>query len=327
MKRTWIGAVAAIAVFSSSAALAATQLRFSHSYTADDERHAWAEVIAEKIKEKTNGEVTVSVHPNQELARARAQHQSLQQGRIDFAIYPLPWLSGKVPLAEIGALPGLVSTPQDGLVWRERKIWPMLQEAIAEAGVVFAGGGWAMATIGNTGEPILLPSDMSGHKMRGLGRATEAMMMENGATITSMPASEIYQALQTGVLTGVLTQYASFDGYNLQEVIDHMLVGRGFIGGLHAILMSERVKDKVSEEQYQAILDAIAESEVWFAEEMTAFDERVAAKFEEQGVQIHRLDDASLQAWNDDARRTAWQYFIDQVPNGEEALKAVNEPL
>ncbi len=327
MKAKWIGALAVAAVFGSSATMAATQLRFSHSYTADDERHAWAEVIAEKIQEKTDGEVTVSVHPNQELAKARAQHQSLQQGRIDLAIYPLPWLSGKVPLAEIGALPGLVSTPQDGLVWRERKIWPMLQEAVSEAGVVFAGGGWAMATIGNTGEPILRPSDMAGHKMRGLGRATEAMMMENGATVTSMPASEIYQALQTGVLSGVLTQYASFDGYNLQEVIDHMLVGRGFIGGLHAILLSERVKNKVGDEHYQAVLDAVAESEVWFAEEMTAFDERVATRFEEQGVQIHRLDDEGLAAWNEDARRTAWQYFIDKVPNGEAALEAVNEPL
>ncbi len=307
-------------------ATAANELKFSHSYTADDTRHLWAEKIGELIAEKTDGEVTVKVFPNQQLFKARAQYDGLVQNRIDMAIYPLPWLSGKAPLAEIGALPGVVSEPADGLIWRERAIWPMLEEAVAATGVILGGGGFAMGTIGNTGDPIVVPADMAGHKMRGLGRATEAMMMENGATVTSLPASEIYQALQTGVLTSVLTIYSSFEGYNLQEVVDHMLVGKGFVGAMHAVLLSPGLEDKIGEENYQSVLLAIKESEPWFAEQATGEQEQIVADFEAAGVQIHRLDDAQAALWQADAEKTAWAYFREQVPNGDEALKALDTP-
>lgn len=306
--------------------LAATELRFSHSYTEDDTRHAWAERIAELVAQKTNGEVTVKVYPNQQLFKARAQYDGLAQNRIDIAIYPLPWLSGKAPLTEIGALPGLVTEPMDGVAWRERQIWPMLQEAVRATGVELAGGGWTMATIGSKGEPILAPADMKGHKMRGLGKATEAMMRENGATVTSLPASEIYQALQTGVLTAVLTNYESFDGYNLHEVIDHLLVGRGFAAALHGILVAPGVQKKVGEANYAKLMEAVAESEPWFAERTGADTARIAQDMERRGVTIHHLTEAQLAAWQQNARETAWVYFKQTVPNGEQALNAVETP-
>lgn len=304
----------------------ATELKFSHSYTADDTRHLWAEKIGELIAEKTSGKVTVKVFPNQQLFKARAQHDGLVQNRIDMAIYPLPWLSGKAPLAEIGALPGVLTEPADGLDWRNRAIWPMLEAAVAETGVTLGGGGFAMGTIGNTGAPIVTPADMAGHKMRGLGRATEAMMMENGATVTSLPASEIYQAMQTGVLTAVLTIYSSFDGYNLQEVMDHMLVGKGFVGAMHSVLLAPGLEEKVGPENFQAVLAAVEESEPWFAEKVAAEQEQIVADFEAAGVKIHRLDDAQAKLWHEDAQKTAWAYFREQVPNGDEALKALDTP-
>ncbi|WP_028239610.1 TRAP transporter substrate-binding protein [Stutzerimonas azotifigens] len=326
MKKILWTAVAMLTL-GSQGVMAATNLKFSHSYTQSDARHEWAAHVAGLINEKTNGEVTVSIHPNQQISKAMAQHQGLQQRRIDMAIYPLPWLSGMAPLTEIGALPGLVTEPKDGLVWRERRIWPMLEQAVASTGVVLAGSGWAMATIGNTGKPILLPSDLAQNKMRGLGKSSESMLMENGATITSLPASEIYQGLQTGVLTGVLTQYASFEGYNLNEVIDHLMVGKGFIGGMHTILLSPGVQKKVGDQHYQAILEAVQESEAWFADKMAADSQRIAQEFGERGVTLHSLSDEQLQAWLDNAKKTAWPWFVKNVPEGADALKAIDEPL
>ena len=323
MKR-FIATAAALLVGS---AVSAETLRLSHSYTEDDTRHRWAERIAELVDEKTGGGVTVEVFPNQQLFKARDQYQGLVQNRIDLAIYPLPWLSGRAPLAEIGALPGVVTEPADGLDWRSRQIWPMLEEAVAETGVTLAGGGFAMGTIGSTGEPILMPADMEGHKMRGLGRATEAMMMSNGATVTSLPASEIYQALQTGVLSGVLTIYSSFEGYNLQEVLDHMLIGKGFVGAMHALLAAPGLEDKIGAENFDAVLAAVEESEAWFAEAAAAEQDDIATAFEEAGVAVHRLDDAQAAAWQADAEANAWSYFRDNVPNGDAALEALETPL
>ncbi|MCE8022081.1 TRAP transporter substrate-binding protein DctP [Halomonas sp. MCCC 1A11036] len=311
----------------SQAVFASEILRFSHSYTEGDARHEWAKFIAERVEEKTDGEVRINLYPNQEIFRAQAQHGALRQGLIDLTIYPLPWLSGMVPLAEIGALPGLVADPTDGLVWRERTIWPMLAEAIESTGVILAGSGWAMASIGSTGDPVALPEDVAGLRMRGLGGASEQMLNANGATITSLPASELYQALQTGVLTGVLTQYASFEGYNLHEVIDYLQVGPGYVGGMHAILLSAGLEQKVGSEHFAHIMEAVQESEVWFAEKMIEDSQRIAEEFERQGVQLYELSNEELAAWIENARETAWPYFIERVPEGAAALEAVNTPL
>lgn len=326
MKPLFAVAVASLAM-ASQAALAETTLRFSHSYTENDARHEWAQFIVDRVDERTNGEVIIGIYPNQQISKAQAQHQGLRQGRLDITIYPMPWLSGMAPLAEIGALPGLVTDPTEGLDWREMKIWPMLEEAVAGTGVVLGGSGWAMATIGNTGDPIKRPADLDGHRMRGLGRASEEMLNSGGATITSLPASELYQALQTGVLTGVLTQFASFEGYNMHEVIDHLQVGRGYIGGMHGILLNAQLEDKVGAEHYEVILDAIEESEAWFAEKMIEDSARIAEEFANKGVTLYELTEEDLQVWMDHARDTAWPYFIESVPNGEAALEAINQPL
>lgn len=311
----------------STSASAVEVLRFSHSYTESDARHEWAQFIADNVLEKTGGQVTINIFPNQEISRAQAQHSALRQGRIDLTIYPLPWLAGMIPLAEIGALPGLVTAPTDGLVWRDRAIWPMLAEAVESTGAILAGSGWAMATIGSTGEAVILPEDVDGLRMRGLGAASEQMLNSNGATITSLPASELYQALQTGVLTGVLTQFASFEGYNLGEVIEHLQVGPGYIGGMHTILLSTNMEQKIGSEHFDLVMEAIQESEVWFAEKMIEDSQRIAEEFESAGVQVHELSEEEVAAWVSNARDTAWPYFIERVPEGKAALEALETPL
>lgn len=327
MKLLSTALLVSVATFAfSSAALAQTTLRFSHAYTDGDTRDLWADRIAEQVNERTGGEIVIEVFPNQQLFKAQAQADAVARGRLDMAVYPLPWLSGRAPLTEIGALPGLVSSPIDGEIWRDRAIWPILEEAVSEAGVVLAGAGWAMATIGSSGSPIIAPEDLSGQKVRGLGKATELMMNAEGATITSVPASEIYQSLQTGVLTGVLTIYASFEGYNLQEVLDHLLVGPGFVGAMHSIILSPQLEEKVGPEHYQVILEAVAESEAWFAERSVEDNERIVSLFREAGVGIHEIDAEQVEAWHASSRDHAWTFFREEVEGGAEALDAVELP-
>lgn len=308
-------------------AMAQTTLRFSHSYTDGDTRDVWADQIAERMTEKTDGRVVIEVYPNQQLFKARAQADAIARNRLDLAIYPLPWLSGRAPIAEIGALPGLVTSPVDGVKWRQHAIWPMLQKAVSETGVVLVGSGWCMGTIGTAGEAIIMPEDLAGQKVRGLGTATEQMMSALGATITSVPASEIYQSLQTGVLTGVMTIYSSFEGYSLSEVTDHLMVGPGFVGAMHAVLAAPGLEAKLGTQDYAILLNVIEESETMFAEQSLEDNARIVKEFAAAGVQIHELTEEQVAAWHQASRDHAWKYFREQVKGGVEALEAVKQPL
>tara|TARA_R110000737_G_scaffold237850_3_gene250160 strand:+ start:2130 stop:3116 length:987 start_codon:yes stop_codon:yes gene_type:complete len=316
----------ALALALAAPVAAETTLRFSHSYTDGDTRDLWADHIAEVMAERTGGEVKIEVYPNQQLFKAKAQADAVARDRLDLAIYPLPWLSGRAPIAEIGALPGLITTPLDGVEWRNRPIWPMLQEAVRGSGVELLGSGWAMATIGSTSDPIIAPEDLKGQKVRGLGKASELMMAELGATITSVPASEIYQSMQTGVLTGVMTIYASFEGYSLQEVTRHLLVGPGFIGAMHAIIGAPRLAAKLGAEDYATLMEVIAQSEVWFAEKSIEDNSRIVAEFADAGVEIHTLTPEQVAVWHDASRDYAWRFFRDEVEGGAAALEAAGYP-
>ncbi len=319
--------LAALTLAFAQPVLAETTLRFSHSYTDGDTRDVWADQIAEQMFEKTDGRVVIEVFPNQQLFKAKAQADAVARNRLDLAIYPLPWLSGRAPIAEIGALPGLVTSPLDGVEWRQRAIWPMLQDAVADTGVKLVGSGWAMATIGTVGEAVVMPTDLAGHKVRGLGVATEYMMGELGATVTSVPASEIYQSLQTGVLSGVLTIYSSFEGYSLKEVTDHLLVGPGFVGAMHAVLASPGLEKKIGSEDYATLLDVIEASEARFAEQSEQDNARIVQAFSDAGVEVHTLTEEQVAAWHQASRDYAWKYFKEKVEGGEAALEAVEQPL
>ncbi|MBB95687.1 MAG: hypothetical protein CML68_13995 [Rhodobacteraceae bacterium] len=313
---------AALALAIAGPAAAETTLRFSHSYTDGDTRDRWADYIAEAVAERTEGEVTIEVYPNQQLFKAKAQADTVARDRLDLASYPLPWLSGRAPITEIGALPGLVTSPLDGVDWRNRPIWPMLQEAVSGAGVELLGSGWAMATIGTADTPVIAPEDLAGQKVRGLGKASELMMAELGATITSVPGSEIYQSMQTGVLTGDMTIYASFEGYSLDEVTNHLLVGPGFIGAMHSIIGSPGLEAKLGAEDYATLIEVIAESESWFAEQSIEDNDRIAREFAEAGVEIHELTPEQVAVWHKASRDHAWTYFREEVDGGAEALEA-----
>lgn len=306
---------------------AETTLRFSHSYTDGDTRDVWADQIAEQMLEETDGRVVIEVFPNQQLFKAKAQADAVARNRLDLAIYPLPWLSGRAPIAEIGALPGLVTSPLDGVKWRKHAIWPMLQDAVADTGVRLVGSGWAMATIGSVGEAVVMPEDLAGHKVRGLGVATEYMMGELGATVTSVPGSEIYQSLQTGVLSGVLTIYSSFEGYSLNEVTDHLMVGPGFVGAMHAVIAAPGLEEKLGHADYATLLNVIEESEVRFAEQSAEDNARIVQAFVDAGVDVHTLTQEQVAAWHQAARDYAWKYFKEQVEGGAAALEAVEQPL
>jgi TRAP-type transport system periplasmic protein len=307
-------------------ASAASVLKFSHPYTAGDARDLWAHRIKDLVEERSHGAIKIDIYPNAQLFKAQAQFEGVASGQIDLAIYPLTWLGGKAPVTEIGALPGILSNTQDGLVWRKRAVWPLLQEQVARTGVVLGGLGWGMGTIGSRQAPIIVPSDLKGLKMRGLGKATDRMMADYGATISSVPASEIYVALQTGALDGVMTIYSSFTGFRLYEVLKYLAISDSLVGAAHSIIVSPATLEKLGPDQSKLLMDAIADSEPYFASLSEQEIEATEKEFTAKGVAVHRLTPAEAAEWHKAAENHAWTYFRDNIKGGRQALEAVSQP-
>ncbi|MEX2495304.1 MAG: TRAP transporter substrate-binding protein DctP [Woeseia sp.] len=217
-------------------------IRLSHPFTENDPRHKWAMFVAERMAERTGGEVAIRIFPNQQLFKGRQQYEGLRTNRIDLAIYPMPWLSGRVPAANIGALPGVIGSLEEGLAWRERRVWDLLAESVERADVHMASILWVPATYAGRESVPRLPNNLSGISMRGMGAPLETLLAANGASISSMPAADTYFGLQTGSLDVLFSTVSSFLGYSMQEVVREIVVGRSFLAGGHFVLMSRGLR-------------------------------------------------------------------------------------
>src|SRR3546814_4101854 len=94
-----------------------------------------------------------------------------------------------------------------------------IKKVIEDAGVVVVADAWLSGAFASTKGCITSPDTVKGQVIRAAGPAFEEMLAGAGASITSMPSSEIYTAMQTGVLDATNTSSASFVSYRLYEQV------------------------------------------------------------------------------------------------------------
>jgi len=207
---------------------------------------------------------------------------------------------------------------------RDAEIGKRLESILEGYGAKIISWGWFTGGIGSKRRPIILPEDVKGLKMRAAGKMFEYMLAEAGATIIPMPSSELYTALQTGVLDACLTSTTSFDSYKLYEVIDYYTGHRkGYMIWymLEPLLMSMKVWNTLTPEQQGVIEQVGRELETWLLNELKALDDSIVNKFEEKGLQVHDMTREEWEVWRDLAKETAWKRFAETVPAGGELLE------
>jgi TRAP-type C4-dicarboxylate transport system substrate-binding protein len=150
----------------------------------------------------------------------------------------------------------------------------------------------------------------------------ETMLQGAGASLASMPSSEIYTAMQTGVLDAANTSSESFVSYRLYEQVKCVTAP-----GEHAIwfmyeplLMSKRGFDRLDEAQQKALLAAGKKAEAFGFEKAAASDQVMADTYAKAGVEVTSMSAEQAEAWHQLAKETAYKTFAEQVEGGEKLL-------
>jgi TRAP-type C4-dicarboxylate transport system substrate-binding protein len=318
----------ALAAWGATDADAGTRrLKISHQFAEADVRHDFCEVFAEKVKEATNGELEFFIYPASSLYKAKAQYEALKRGALDFSVFPLAYASGKVPIYDITLMPCIITSVEEGMNWRNSKIGKKVEEISEKEGMKILTWLWYAGGIGSKGGPIVLPEDVEGFKMRAAGRQFEYMLNQAGASITSMPSSEIYTALQTGVLDACLTSSTSFMSYRLHEQLDYFNSPENYSIWYMAepFVVSPRTWKSLSEEHQDAILKVASELYQKGMEDSVEANKQVAKVMRDAGVNVHAMTREEWEKWRDLAKETSWKHFADSVENGQELLDLATE--
>ncbi len=306
------------------------ELRLSHQWpeptSEDDEdgdfRSIIAQRFAEEIDSATDGQVTATVYPNSTLSKATEQYDAMMAGSIDMSVFPLDYASGRVPKWSITLMPGMVRNHDEAQAWDEGEIGAAVEQSMKDNGVVLLTNVWNAGAIGVKGDPVLRPDDVKGGMtMRAAGTYVERMLEAAGAGITSLPSSEIYTAMQTGVLDAAVTSTGSFASYNLQEQVDSYTspTTHTFWFMYEPLIISQQSFDKLCGEQQEALRQVGEDLQEYAYEASSADDARVEKIFQDAGVEVVTMSDEDYEAWMPLAEEQ-WDAYAQDVDGGQELL-------
>lgn len=262
--RHWLLAAAAAAIIAAPTAVMAQApivIKFSHVVAPNTPKGKGAEKFKELAEKYTNGKVKVEVYPNSTLYKDKEELEALQLGAVqmlapsnskfgpmgikDFEVFDLPFL-----LPNLASLRKVTEGPIGTKMLK-------LLEPKGMIGLAYWDNGFKEMS---ANKPLRMPADYKGLKFRiQSSKVLEAQFRLLGATPQVMAFSEVYQALQTGVVDGQENTASNIYTQKFHEVQKYTtLTNHGYIG--YVVVVNKKFWDDLPADVRTNLNKAMKES-------------------------------------------------------------------
>ncbi|HYF85431.1 TRAP transporter substrate-binding protein [Azospirillum sp.] len=216
-------------------------IKFSHVVAPETPKGKGAEKFKELAEKATNGKVKVEVYPNSQLYKDKEELEALQLGAVQMLA---PSLAKFGPLGakefEVFDLPYIF--PNKDVLRRvtEGPIGKQLFQKLETKGIIGLAYWDNGFKIMSANKPVTKPEDVKGLKMRiQSSKVLDAQMRALGALPQVMAFSEVYQALQTGVVDGTENPPSNMYTQKMHEVQKNAtLTDHGYLG--YAVIVNKK---------------------------------------------------------------------------------------
>jgi tripartite ATP-independent transporter DctP family solute receptor len=208
-----------VALFAAGSASAQIELKFGHVGEPGSLFAKSADEFARRVNSQLGNKVKVVVFGSSQLGGDKELLQKLKLGTVDFAL-PSTVMSSESDLFGIFEMPYLVKDRKHMMAIEKAVVWPTLEPAVEKKGLkmlaVWENG---VRHITNNKHPIVKPQDLQGIKLRvPEGKWRVKMFQAYGANPSPMKFSEVFTALQTGVMDGQENPFSQIVSAKFQEV-------------------------------------------------------------------------------------------------------------
>jgi TRAP-type transport system periplasmic protein len=306
----------------------AQELKISHQWAEGiDGRDRAARVFVQEVESRTAG-LKFRIFPSSSLnIKPPELLSALQKNTLEMAVYPLTYAVATVPEFSLAGLPGLVPNLQAARALKGSEIYKTLQ-SIAEAnGIRIVTWWWSPGAFFAKSRVISDPQSVKGLRMRAADPLFERMLKEAGASVTNIPSTDVYAALQAGSLDAILTSYEGFVSLRLYEQAKFATLGSTLFMSLTPLVMSLTTWNKLSPEQKGAIEEAATISDAYFETIQRDVERRMVATLTSAGGTVHRMTNDNFLTWLQLAQRTAWLEYTKTNPRAQELLVTTVQKL
>jgi C4-dicarboxylate-binding protein DctP len=236
-------------------------IKFSHVVAVDTPKGQAAERFKTAAEKLTGGKVKVEVYPNSQLYKDKEELEALQLGAVQMLA---PSLAKFGPLGvkefEVFDLPYLFANKEALYRVTEGPVGKGLLQKLDAKGIVGLAYWDNGFKVMSANKPLLMPADFRGLKMRiQASKVLDAQMRALGANPQVLAFSEVYQALQTGVVDGTENPPSNMYTQKMHEVQKHLTVSdHGYLG--YAVIVNKKFWDGLPADIRASLTKAMAEA-------------------------------------------------------------------
>ncbi|WP_092414114.1 TRAP transporter substrate-binding protein [Collimonas sp. OK307] len=315
---------AAVVVSTSAFAQSPIVIKFSHVVANDTPKGKAALRFKELAEKATNGRVKIEVYPNSTLYKDKEEMEALQLGAVqmlapslakfgplgvkEFELFDLPYIfPGRDVLDDV----------TQGAIGKElfKKLEPK-----GITGLAYWDNGFKVMS---ANKPLHLPADFKGLKMRiQSSKVLDAQMRVLGANPQVLAFSEVYQALQTGVVDGTENPPSNLYTQKMYEVQKYVAMSNhGYLG--YAVIVNKKFWDGLPADIRSALDGAMKET--------TKYANTIAQQENDSAMEAIRKSGKTTVYNLTDEEKTQWRKALlpvqKQMENriGKDLITAVNQ--
>jgi tripartite ATP-independent transporter DctP family solute receptor len=275
-----------------------------------------AEEFAKRANAKLGDKYKVVVYGSSQLGGDKELLQKLKLGTVDFAL-PSTVMSSEVDAFGIFEMPYLVKDREHMKRIEKEVFWPMLAPLAEKKGLkIIAVWENGYRHITNSKRPIQRPEDLQGIKLRvPEGKWRVKMFQAYGANPSPMKFSEVFTALQTGVMDGQENPFAQIYSAKFQEVQKYLSL-TGHVYTPAYVTVGLKKWNSLPAETRKVLEETAKETQAFVYQTAERFDTELLEKLKAAGMQVNTPDkDAFIVA-----SRPVYEEFGKEVQGAKEMI-------
>jgi tripartite ATP-independent transporter DctP family solute receptor len=306
-----IGA-AIIALVIGGPAWAQTKLRWAHVYEITEPYHTEALWAASEIRKRTNGRFDITVFPASQLGNENQLNEALGFGAIDIIYVGINFVAATYPPLGISGAPFMLRDLDHWKAYRDSKLFSELVQGYDEktrhkiTALTYYGQRHVTAN-----RRISKPEDMQGMKLRVPPAPLFLMFTKSvGADATPIAFSDVYTALQQGLVDGQENPLPTIMAKKFYEVQSHIVL-TGHITESMVTVIGSHVWNKLTPNEQKIFADTLKEAASKATEAIEASERVLAGEFRKLGNTVVEPDreafrKAAIPLHNDASAGAGW---------------------
>jgi len=302
-------------------------LKFSHVVSENTPKGKAAVFFEKRLEELSDGAIDVQVYPSKQLYNDKAVLKALSLDSVQMAAPSFSKFGKIVPQLALFDLPFLFKDIDHLHRVQDSEVGTKLKEMVTKKGYI-ALNFWDnhFKQLSSSKKALITPEDAKGQKFRIMSsKVLEAQFQAVSANPQMMPFSEVYSALQQGVIDGQENTNSNIYTKKFYEVqTDLTVTNHGYLGYL--VVMSEKFWNSLPANLQENVTQAMNEAtdkEREYAEELNTKQFNLIKEYADKTgkLKIHNLSASQIQAWRD-AVSPIYSKFYDDDKIGKDLIEA-----